>query len=194
MKYCYKCGTELENVSTISRHSGENAKPKSIGWISEIEKDTGSPAQKRQRSLRINNDCETSTGVSSLQKFRWGNLVRYVLLLAVLAECIIISIKESSITDADGVYGYAGITIFANIFILICTLAICVFANKGDFEDKRRGFRIYYEWLHFLTAALMPIIGFWIVSNIQNGWTLLLDGILVGVVFLVDFELPDLID
>lgn len=126
--------------------------------------------------------------------FRWTKVLRYLLLLAILIENIIISIKESSITDADGVQGYALTTIGANIFIFACTLALCCVANMDYFKDLKPGWRFYFEWLHFLTAALMPILGFWIVSNMQNGWTLLLDGILVGVVFLVNFVLLDEID
>jgi hypothetical protein len=194
-KYCQKCGTELKNVSTFSRHAGRETSPKSNGRKTEIPKVKGSPIRERESPVQDNTDWpELGSGVSSLQKIRWGNPARYVLLLAILAEYIIISIKESSITDADGVHGYAVTTIFANIFIFICTLAICVFANMGHFEDEKLALRIYYEWLHFLTAALMPILGLGIVSNMQNGWTLLLDGILVVVVLLVDFVLPDLID
>ena len=192
-KYCHKCGTELENVSTFSRHGVRETSLKFNGRKTEILKVKGFPIIERESPVQDNTDWpEVGSGVCSLQKIRWGNLVRYVLLLAVLVEHIIISIKESNITDADGVQGYALTTIGANISIFIITLALC--ANIGYFEDKKRGLRLYYEWLHFITAAIMPILGFWIVSNIQNGWTLLLDGIFVGIVFFVDFVLPDFID
>ena len=152
-------------------------------------------ANDHEPNAKYCHQCGTELeNVSSLQKFRWGNLVRYVLLLAILAEYIIISIKESSITDADGVQGYAVATISANIFIFACTLALCCAANMEDFKDLKPEWRFFFEWLHFFTSAQMPILGFFIVSNIQNGWTLLLDGILVGVVLLVDLWLPDVVD
>lgn len=173
-RFCHVCGHKLDSMQEdSSRESLAHGKRVQETWD-------------RLRLQRYDEDENYG--------FRWAKVLRYLLLLAILIENIIISIKESYITDDDGVHGYAGTTIFANIFIFTCTIAICVFANMGHFEDKKLGLRIYYEWLHFLTAALMPILGFWFVSNMQNGWTLLLDGILVGIVLLVDFVMPDLID
>jgi len=171
-KFCHVCGSQLGSRQEVfSRELLAHGKRVQNTW----------------ERLRLQQDDEDEHS-----GFRWTKVFRYLLLLAILIEYFIISIKESSITDAEGVQGYALTTIGVNILIFICTLALC--ANIVHFEDKKRGLRLYYEWLHFLTAALMPILGFWIVSNIQNGWTLLLDGILVGVVLLVDFVLPDLID
>ena len=186
---CPQCGESTHEPTAKFCHvCGYRFDPNREGFSRELLAH-GKRVQETWDRLRNNQDEENEHSESSCTK-----VFRYLLLLAILIECIIFSTKESSITDADGVYGYAVTTIFANIFIFICTLAICVFANIGHFEETRRGLRIYYKWLHFLTAALMPIIGFWIVSNIQNGWTLLFDGILVGIVFLADFVLPDLID
>lgn len=183
-KYCHKCGTELENVSSASSHSGEKAKPKSIGWISEITKGTGSPTPKRQRSLWINNDWETSTGVSSLQKFRWGNPVRYVLLLTILAECIYFSIPEYRYF---GGFGLCTI-LLVNIVSFICTLAECFPANKGDFDDKNGFWGLYYRWLHFFLAAIIILLGYLIVCHIQSIFTIVLDMVLSFVLLLADFE------
>jgi len=173
-RFCHVCGHKLDDErEDFSRDLHAHGKTVQETWD----------------RLRNNQEYQNVNTES-----RWPQMFRYLLLLAILIEYIIICIKESGITDTDGVHGYALTTIGANIFIFICSLAICIFANSGRFKDKRRGLRIYYEWLHLLTAALMPILGFWILSNMQNGWTLLLDGILVGIVFFIDFVLPDIMD
>jgi len=173
-RFCHVCGHKLDSErEDFSRDLRAQGKSVLETW-------------ERLRSIPDDQDVDTEP--------RWAKVLRYLLLLAILIEYVIISMKESGITDADGVHGYALTTIGANFFIFICSLAICFFANEGHFKDKRRGLRIYYEWLHLLTAALMPILGFWILSNMQNGWTLLLDGILVGIVFFIDFVLPDIMD
>ena len=149
----------------------------------------GQKIQETWKRLQLQQETE---GNSS--EVKWIKVLRYFLLLVILIEYVFISVYESSITDADGVLGYAGTTIFANIFIFICTLFLCSQANMGYFKDQKPRWRFYFEWLHFFTSAQMPILGFYILSNMQNGWTLLLNGILVGVVFLADLWLPDLID
>ena len=81
-----------------------------------------------------------------------------------------------------------------NGFVFLMTLVLCIFTNQGHFKDKNRGWRLYYEWLHYFTAAVVPIIGYLIVSNIQNLWTLILESLLIGMVLLTDFgTLEDLI-
>lgn len=173
-KFCHVCGSQLgSRREDFSRELLAHGKRVQETW---------------DRLRNNQNDQNEYT------EYRWVKVFRYLLLLTILIEYIIISIKESSITDADGVQGYALTTIGANIFIFICTLVLCGQANMGDFKDLKLRWRFYFEWLHFFTSAQIPILGFFIVSNMQNGWTLLLDGILVGVVVLADLWLPDLID
>lgn len=115
--------------------------------------------------------------------FRWSKVFRLLLLIVLLAEYIFISISECHIDSPWG-----GVTVFfVNGFAFLTTLVLCIFANQGHFEDKKRGWRLYYEWLHFFTAAFVPIIGYLIVSNIQNLWTLILESVLIGMVLLTDF-------
>lgn len=115
--------------------------------------------------------------------FRWSKVFRWLLLLFLLAEYIFISIPESHIDSPWG-----GITVFyMNGFVFFMTLVLCIFANQGHFKDKKRGWRLYYEWLHFFTAAFVPLIGNLIVSYIQNLWTLILESLLIGMVLLTNF-------
>lgn len=117
----------------------------------------------------------------SVKGFRWVKVFRYLLLVFILIEYIFISLNEINITDADGNQGFAIVAIYCNFSFFLFTLFLCYAANSGDFDDETRGLRFYYEWLHFFTVDQMPILIFLILSNIQNGWALLLDFILVAV-------------
>ena len=187
--FCPNCNaTEHEPTAKFCHVCGQVLDPEREAFSRKLL-EQGQRMQETWNRIHLQQDAEDEDS-----GFRWAKVLRYLLLVIILIEYIVISIHESSITDANGVQGYALTTIGANIFIFICTFALCVFANKGDFEDKKRGLRFYFEWLHYFTAALMPILGFWILSNMQNGWTMILDGILVGIVLLVDFVLPDFFD
>lgn len=118
-----------------------------------------------------------------------SKVLRCCILFAILVEIVLISIYECQF----GPWGAATIG-YVNGFVFIIALALSIFANQGHFRDKQN-WRKYYEWLHFLVAALAPVFGYLIVSNIQNLWTLILESILLGFVFFVDFgTLEDIMD
>ena len=130
----------------------------------------------------------------SVKGFRWVKVFRYLLLVFILIEYIFISLNEINITDADGNQGFAISAIFCNFYFFLFTFSLCYAANSGDFDDKTRGLRFYYEWLHFFTVDQIPILIFLILSNMQNGWTTLLDFILLAVGLLATFCLDDFFD
>lgn len=121
----------------------------------------------------------------------WSKALRYLLLLGILLEYVCISIIEYR---SQGTWGAATIGM-VNGFSFLMTLALCIFANKGDYGDKKGGWRLYYNWLHFLAAAIVPVIGLLICSNIQNLLTIILEMALTGLLLLADFgTMEDLID
>lgn len=129
----------------------------------------------------------------------WSKILRYSLLLLILVEYIFISIVEyESIIDTR----YACQEVWALVAIMlvqvpsfICTLLLCIFANKADYDDERGAWRLYYNWLHFLAAAIVPVLGLLICSNIQNLFTIILFGLMIGLLILADFgTLEDFFD
>jgi len=130
---------------------------------------------------------------------RWSIILRYLLLLLIFIEYVFISVIEyESIIDIR----YACQEVWAIVAIMlvqvpsfICTLALCVFANKGNFDDQKGVWRLYYNWLHFLAAAIVPVLGLLICSNIQNLFTIILEMALTGLLLLADFgTLEDIFD
>lgn len=115
-------------------------------------------------------------------KPKWIKPLRLIILLGILVEYIIISIHETQ-------FGSWGLVTFGffNTFAFIITMVLCLFANNNDFDDKKEGWRKYYEWLHFIPSAIIPVLGYLIVSNIQNIMTLLLESLLLGILLLVNF-------
>ena len=194
-KFCHKCGASLTTrTEDPSGRGGEKPKPnpnKTKG--AETSKVAPPPPQRNPQrpSQRSNHRPVTSYGVSNLQRFRWGNVLRYLLLLAILVECIFVSIPEYK---NYGPWGMVTIGM-VNIITFICTWAACGTANMGEVDDESGFWGLYYRWLHFFLAAIIVLLGYLIVINIQEIWTLFLDMLLVGILTLANFEtLQDIFD
>lgn len=166
-KYCHVCGGVLD--------------PERAKLL-----DYGKKVQESWEEMRRRQDAMDDHPVSW-----WSKVLRYLLLLFILIEYVFVSVMEYHLHEPWGL-----ITIgMVNGLSFLMTLALCVFANKGDYGDKKGGWRLYYNWLHFLDAAIVPIIGLLICSNIQNLLTIILEMALTGLLLMVDFgTMEDLFD
>ena len=160
--YCHVCGYILDpekaELSKILLKQGRNVQ------------DTWERMRRQQESDAVNTNP------------KWTKPLRFLLLAIILIEYIIISIHESQF----GSWGLVSFGYF-NTFAFILTMVLCLFANSNFFDDKKGGWRKYYEWLHFIPSAILPILGYLTVSNIQNLWTLIIESSLLGILFLVNF-------
>ena len=120
---------------------------------------------------------------NGLSGMSWCQAVRYLLLFAVIIECLTVSIIEFPVFDPWG-----QITIFTlNVPTVILTTRTCISANMfGLYEDKGGAWRIYYNWLHFLLSAAIPFVGYMAVNAYQNFFTLMTDFLLCGALLLMD--------
>ena len=138
-----------------------------------------------------NRGKSSSVRVSNVYS-KWLIILRCLLLFVVFIWYVAISVEEVKIDIPGAPWGSVTIG-YVNVTAFLITLFLCVCANKGDFDDKRKGWRLYYEWLHFIVAAFVPYIGC-LVATILNGWVLLLDSILIGTMILCSFgTLEDII-
>ena len=167
--YCHVCGTPL--VEIIKSTSGEKEPPK--------------PSPLSQFTSRNGAEAKPANPW-------WVKMLRYVLLLAFILFGVYISIAELSIEKPWG-----ELTIgMVNAFAFFMTFVLCIMANREDGDSDKKGFwRLYYDWLHFFFAAIVLMLGYLIVSNIQNLLTILLEMGVTGLVLIADFgTLEDLID
>jgi len=156
--------------------------------------DHGKRVQESWKEMRRRQNAKDDRPVSW-----WFIALRYLLLLFILIEYILISIMEfESIIDVR--YAYQEVWAIVAIMLVqvpsfICTLLLCIFANKADYDNEKGGWRLYYNWLHFLAAAIVPVLGLLICSHIQNLFAIILDGVLIGLLVLADFgTLEDIFD
>ena len=174
-KFCHTCGCLLD--------------PEKSQFL-----DHGKRVQESWKEMRRRQNAKDDRPVSW-----WCIVLRYLLLLIILIEYIFISIMEfESIIDVR--YAYQEVWAIVAIMLVqvpsfICTLLLCIFANKADYDNEKGGWRLYYNWLHFLAAAIVPVLGLLICSHIQNLFAIILDGVLIGLLVLADFgTLEDIFD
>ena len=141
--------------------------------------DVHHPADTPTRTIRRMSG-ERSVEEITHRGMKWDIIMKWFLLLLVLAEYVFISIQEAPLYQPWG-----GVTIgFVNVMAFIMTLARCA----DNYHDEKKGFwAIYYKWLHFLFAAVVPIVGYLIFTNVQNLFTLILEGLLVFLLLCADF-------
>ncbi len=172
-KFCHNCGSLLNPEA-------HEASKKLMAH--------GKKVQEAWERMRLRQAAEEEEESSS--RSWWNKTLRFLMLIAVLIEYIIISIAESDY----GSWGWFIIS-FVNGFVFIITTSLYFLANMSDFENKKRGWRLYYEWLHFFAAAFVSILGYIIVFNFQNFVTFILGSSLVGIMILADFgTLEDIIE
>ncbi len=173
-KYCHYCGSPLS--VQLPKNNGYGSSKDLIKY--------GRAVQNSWERMRERQQYEDTQQVSSR-----SIVLRYCILFIILVEIVLISFLERQF----GPWGLVTI-IMVNCFVFISALALSILANQGFFRDKL-SWRKYYEWLHFLVAALAPILGYLIASSIHNLWSLLFDSILIGFVVLADFgTLEDILD
>jgi len=165
-KFCHVCGQKFASASSES----------SRNYIEQSRRLTGDLGRKIRDAQNDADDYYVP---------KWIKILRWSLLFIIFVWYVLISIEEVKI-DLPG-EPWGSVTVgFVNFFSFIITLSLCILANKGDFVDKRLGWRWYYEWIHFAAAAFIPYVGYGI-ATIHNGWVLLLNGILVALMILISF-------
>lgn len=118
-----------------------------------------------------------------LKGMSWGQMIRYALLAAIIIESLVLSIIEYPLEKPWG-----QMTIFmVNITTVILTTCTCISANIYNmYGHKNRAWRLYYNWLHFLLSAAIPILGYLLVGAFQNFLTLTTEFLLCGFLLLMD--------
>lgn len=144
-----------------------------------------------EQGLRITGDLErkirdAQNDADDYYVPKWIKILRWSLLFIIFVWYVVISPEESKFDLPGAPWG--GVTaVFVNGFTFLCTLCLCHFANIGHFDNQKRRWKMYHEWIHFAVAAFIPCIGY-LISTIQNGWVILLDCILVGIIILISFN------
>ena len=174
-RFCIICGTPLV----------ADDEPRSRNVNNGYQTEDVHPSGDRQRGvpawyyegLRENEDRDIAPVHNRL---KWTKMGRWMLLLLMLVEYIFISIQEAPIHQPWG-----GVTIgFVNVPAFLMTLFLCA----DSYHDEKKGFwKTYYTWLHFIPAAVVPIVGYLILTNIQNLLTIVLEGLLVFLLLVADF-------
>ncbi len=103
----------------------------------------------------------------SIKLFQW---LLFTILLVVV---VLISIAECK-TDNGLWWGIA--TLYCvNGSILFWSVKTIVEASRGDYANKDKIFRVYYEWIHFPVEIIFALVGHVVLCKFHVTWVLLLN-------------------
>ena len=170
-RFCIVCGHPLPIEDNDGADNGrrnrqpEEVYPKESVKIHSEGRQRGVPAwYYRGFGGHDDNDADDAP-----QGLKWKKALKWILMTLIFVEYIVISIHEAPMYQPWG-----GVAIgLVNVPVFILTLFLC---SDPYLDDKKGFWNMYYHWLHFILAALVPLVGYLIFTNIQNLLTIILEG------------------
>ena len=166
-RYCHICGTTLTNATMTATGQG-------------LDSRNASP----NKAKRYSGQPNPAKAKASPTGGYWACALRYLLLSCLLIEAILFSLKERQLESGWWITAI----LLVNIPAFFCSLSLCISTDKYGNDPEKGFWRLYHDWLHIPAAALVIVLGYLVICNIQNMLTFLLTGLLMLALIGSDFE------
>ena len=152
-RYCHICGTALTSATMAASQDKRHAPRKNPG---RPPRQSTTIARRRHGGI-------------------WASILRYLFLACLLLEIIFFCILESELETG----WWITLITLIDVPTFFCALSLCISTDIYGNDTDKGFWKIYHDWLHIFAAALIIVLAYLIVFNIQNLLTFLLLGLLM---------------
>lgn len=129
--------------------------------------------KKPNQQVRPDNNTHVNNGQYGSISKRPSKVLQYFMFLILLIVIIPVSIAECYTKNGLG-WGIATIYCVNGSMILWSVYTI-IQVVRGNYCNKEKTWRIYYEYVHFPVEVIFVLIGYMILRNYDEIWILLLN-------------------